>query len=348
MPTTPAQLTAAQSAAVVIKQSLNAVDVTTLTQADISLLLGDATTLLADVQAFTPAVIPSGALYSVFNNPLSPAQFQALTGQPTTIGMAFATVNQPSDIANIGKTLVRYLGGQSLANIIAPVNICTGAASKNSPGLAACAGGAYDAYFTQTGKDLVSGGFPNAVIRLAWEMNGGWFPWAANGGSGGPQGNYIPAIQQVVSTLRAVPGNRFTFMSFNPTYGDQGVGNLALYYPGDSFCDWVALDAYDTSPPPGLTGSANWNRIRNGPYGLTWLKAFAQAHSKGIAIPEWGLWSAANNSPNTWPCGGSDDPVYIENMLAWVKANNVLSSYWNQALPLSAAPQSLAAYKAAF
>lgn len=134
MPTTPAQLTAAQSAAVVIKQSLNAVDVTTLTQADISLLLGDATTLLADVQAFTPAVIPSGALYSVFNNPLSPAQFQALTGQPTTIGMAFATVNQPSDIANIGKTLVRYLGGQSLANIIAPVNICTGAASKNSPG----------------------------------------------------------------------------------------------------------------------------------------------------------------------------------------------------------------------
>jgi hypothetical protein len=148
----------------------------------------------------------------------------------------------------------------------------------------------------------------------------------------------------VDDVMRAVPGQKFQFMSFNPTYGDLGVGDLAQYYPGDVYCDIVGIDAYDTSTAPYPGAAANWQRILSGPFGLSWLHNFAGAHGKAICIPEWGLVTPGGTSP----AGGGDNPLYVTNMLAWIKANNATSSYWNNWQTLQNSPNALAAFKATF
>ena len=79
---------------------------------------------------------------------------------------------------------------------------------------------------------MVSAGQGSSIIRPGWEFNGGWFPWAANGQAAA----FVAYWQQIVTTMRSVPGQNFTF-EWNPTAGDQGVGNLANYYPGNAYVD---------------------------------------------------------------------------------------------------------------
>ncbi len=47
--------------------------------------------------------------------------------------------------------------------------------------LADGATGAYNSYFLTLAQDMVSSGQGGSIVRLGWEFNGGWFPWAANG-----------------------------------------------------------------------------------------------------------------------------------------------------------------------
>ena len=75
----------------------------------------------------------------------------------------------------------------------------------------------------------------------AGKINGGWFPWAAKNGH---TTTVIDYWRQIVTTMRSVAGANFQF-EWNPTRGDQGVGNLANYYPGDTYVDIVGLDVYD-------------------------------------------------------------------------------------------------------
>ena len=102
------------------------------------------------------------------------------------------------------------------------------------------AAGAYNSYFLQLAQDMVAGGQGSSVIRPGWEFNGGWFSWAANGQAAA----FVGFWQQIVNTMRSVPGQDFTF-EWNPTAGDEGVGNLANYYPGNAYVDYIGLDLYD-------------------------------------------------------------------------------------------------------
>ena len=321
------------------------------TQADFSTAAAAHVAELNQIQADLASLVPpppppppSGARYSVYHGNITPAAFQTLTGQPTTGVMGFGLGSNWSTIAQIGAQMAAKAKADVARFLICPVNICADSQpSHNQTQFADVANGQHDSAWNQIGKDLVAGGYPDAVIRGPWEFNGGWFPWAANDGTGKPQAAWIPANQRVVTVMRNVPGQKFTFM-WNPTYGDLGVGDLAQYYPGDAYVDLVALDAYDTSSAPYPGPSANWQRILSGPFGLSWLHNFAGAHGKALCIPEWGLVTAGGTSP----AGGGDNPLYITNMLAWIKANNVTSSYWNNWLQLQSAPNALAAFKAAF
>ena len=46
------------------------------------------------------------------------------------------------------------------------------------------ADGAYDAIFIQTANALVRYGLHDTVVRIGWEFNGNWMPWAAIEGPG--------------------------------------------------------------------------------------------------------------------------------------------------------------------
>jgi hypothetical protein len=190
--------------------------------------------------------------------------------------------------------------------------------------------GAYNSSFLQIAQDMVTAGQGSSVIRPGWEFNGGWFPWAANGQAAA----FVAYWQQIVNTMRSVPGQHFTF-EWNPTAGDQGVGNLANYYPGNAYVDDIGIDLYDQSWGTFAGIASQWNTYLTEPYGLNWLVSFAASRGKQITLPEWGLdpspssndggvVSAANSE-----VGGGDDPTFINDMAQWITQNEVYeATYW--------------------
>ena len=81
---------------------------------------------------------------------------------------------------------------------------------------------------------------------------------------------------------------------WNPTRGDLGVGDLANYYPGDAYVNYVGLDVYDVESRsyPGMF--AEFQYMETQPLGLKWLAFFSAAHGKAMVFPEWGLgWAPA-------------------------------------------------------
>ena len=195
--------------------------------------------------------------------------------------------------------------------------------NATSYSLAAGATGAYNQYFVTLAKAFVAGGQGSSIIRLGWEFNGGWFPWAANGQAA----NFTAYWQQIVNSMRSVPGANFKF-EWNPTLGDLGVGNLASYYPGNSFVDYIGSDVYDQNWADYPGAAAQFNTIKTETYGLNWLASFAAAQGKPITLPEWGLGDGPGNggaplSVANQEVAGGDDPTFVNDMSAWIKSNNV-------------------------
>lgn len=206
-----------------------------------------------------------------------------------------------------------------------------GTSNTSCAGLAQGAAGDFDADFEKVAESMVKAGFGNSVIRLGWEFNGSWFPWAAAGCAWA----FVSYYQQIVDSFRT-KSSGFKF-EWNPTIGDQnGSGNLANYYPGNAYVDYIGLDIYDIAWGNYPGASAEFAIQRNESYGLDWLKNFAASEGKPMVVPEWGLgWGtcSANGQPIEAPkvqsCGG-DDTSWINDMITWFEQNGVYeTTFWD-------------------
>ena len=210
--------------------------------------------------------------------------------------------------------------------------------------LSAAAAGEYDDQFRKLGALMVAKGQANAMLRLGWEFNGGWYPWTAKD----PEA-FKAAFRRVVGVLRSTSGQHFTIV-WNPTLGAGHTAPQALW-PGDDVVDQIGLDVYnqswrhqDTDP------QVRWQGYLTGNYGLNWLASFATAHGKPISIPEWGTGTRPDGH------GWGDDPLFIHNMAAWMRSHNVVfQSYWDftasdydATMSAGKFPQTLTAYKKEF
>jgi hypothetical protein len=202
--------------------------------------------------------------------------------------------------------------------------------------------------FTNVATALVNAGYGNAIIRLSWEFNIG----TTNQCQPDPSG-FVSDWQQVVTTMRAVPGQHFLF-EWNSVPGTY-YNIEANCYPGNNYVDLISSDPYDQSyatPLPNNTPSESatvWNTIVNDPYdGLNALAAFAAQNNKQLSFAEWGVGDKSGGY------GLGDDPNYINSLAAWVKTHNVYYiSYFNDYPSgwdtiLSDSPNSLAAFKTDF
>ena len=216
--------------------------------------------------------------------------------------------------------------------------------ASDSGKLAAGAAGAFDSYFATLSKNMVDRGLGNSVLRVGWEANGNWFPWAA----AADPSSWKAFYRRIVATMRAVPGAAYSF-DWNAASSAAGT-NLAFdaFYPGDDVVDVIGLDAYDlkwgdsTSPP-----EQRWSFTLNQFNGLVAHRDFAQAHGKPLSFPEWGLYAGGDVNG-----GGGDNPYYIDRMADWFATNNVVyQSYFNGDWGgggLSSFPDGEAAYRARF
>ena len=174
------------------------------------------------------------------------------------------------------------------------------------------AGGAYNSYFRELAEAFVSNGQGDAILRLGWEFNGGWYPWAAQRN---PEA-WVALWKQIVTTMRAVPGARFKF-DWSPTLGWQQVRSDKVY-PGDDYVDIIGLDVYNqTWNSKATTPEARWGDLMDQSYGLKWHAEFARKHGKCMSFPEWGTGTRPDGH------GGGDDPLFVRNMAAWISSHNV-------------------------
>lgn len=152
--------------------------------------------------------------------------------------------------------------------------------------------GVADSYIRSFARDVRDYGKPVLMTLFNGEFNGSW--WYAVS----PLANFwlstddfVQAWRRVVDIYRAVGATNVSWAwvvnGFPREAGQQpGIDrNLAAYYPGDAYVDWVGIDVYDVGLP-------SW---MDGPY------SFAVAHGKPVFIGEFGIrheWSSL--PPSQW------------------------------------------------
>lgn len=190
------------------------------------------------------------------------------------------------------------------------------------------ANGDFDHYFTVLAQRLVADGAADTILIPGWEMNGTTYTGRCSPDPAAWQA-YFRAI---VTTMRSVPGQRFTF-DFDPTRGLQAVPWTDCY-PGDAYVDYIGMDSYDQEP------GRSFEDFVNQPYGMAAQVAFAAAHGKPVSYPEWGLYDYG------------DDPAYVTDMLGWIATHDVAYQTLTDYCPhgffgCADNPESSAAYRAA-
>ncbi len=135
------------------------------------------------------------------------------------------------------------------------------------------------------------------------------------------------------------------------------MGNLATYYPGDAYVDYVGLDVYDVEWQTYPGEPSEFQQMVTQTYGLNWLASFSAQHNKPMVFPEWGLgWgtcSAAGQAVtgSSQVCGG-DNATFINDMSQWFSTHNVFEAtfwdYGSSSVDQGSNPDAAAALKANF
>ncbi|MFI2754050.1 glycoside hydrolase family 26 protein [Cellulomonas sp. P22] len=123
---------------------------------------------------------------------------------------------------------------------------------------AAGVAGRYDDYLHQYARDVAALGLPLA-IRFDHEMNGIWYPWSEQTGTGASingnrVGDYAATWRHVHDIFEAEGANDLVIWVWAPNIVNnlptalQGVDTLAGLYPGDAYVDWVGVSGYYRPP----------------------------------------------------------------------------------------------------
>lgn len=263
--------------------------------------------------AYQPTASP-GSVLGVYAGPANVrgvATFRSLVGQRPKYVMDFLDGSSWSTIEDPAWFTSQWAGTGYQMIWGVPILPASNAS------LAQGATGAYDSHFLTLAKALVAQGQGGSIIRLGWEFNGTWFPWSA---ASNPQA-FVDYWRQIVTTMRSVPGARFSF-EWNPTRGTAALAP-SLAWPGRAYVNIIGMDVYDLQWPSYPGPQAEWQHMLSEPYGLNWLASYAASKGKPIAFPEWGLWSSASR-------GGGDNAYFVSHMAGWIASHNVSNAiYWD-------------------
>jgi hypothetical protein len=250
------------------------------------------------------------------NGGVGDAAFGQWRGLPVTVATDYVLSTSWGDIENPS------LIPQWSANRSVTFDLSLAMWPSSGGDFADAAAGAYNSHFVTLAKNLVAAGLGGAGIRLGWEFNGTWYPWSVTTATQAAQ--FGAAWRQIVGAMQAVPGAHFSYV-WCPNSQVGGI-DPALAYPGDAYVTDIGLDIYDYNQGGSTTPTQRWNALVNDGYGLAWQAAFAKAHGKPIAFPEWGL----VDQLLTPQAGGDDDPLFIQNMFNWFGTHNTdFEDYFN-------------------
>lgn len=243
--------------------------------------------------------------------------FDDLVGHPQTIVLDFLSFDSWQSMGSTARLIARCHPSRRGRRLVLSVPLFP----KGGPDqLYEVGKGERDADFQAIARALVAHGHIDAIIRLGWEFNGGWYPWTSRG----RETDWRTAWRRAVIAMRAVEGQSFLF---DWTYALSDVESYAVEqaYPGDDVVDIIGADFYNQTwfrDEP--TEALQWRRYLEAPRGLNWLKRFAGQRGKKISLPEWGTGFRPDGH------GGGDSSAFVNNTLSWIDRANVLyHGYWN-------------------
>ena len=165
------------------------------------------------------------------------------------------------------------------------------------------------AVYQKLGQSLVNAGQSYAIVRVGWEWSTTFYSWGVQNTT---PAQYVTAFDDIVTTMRSVPGQHFLFDWCAAVGALPTNGAYTASYPGDQYVDYIGTDEYDNPV-------TSWADVLNMVTGLSYTANFAQAHDKFMSIPEWGL-------------DGYDDPTFINLMHGFIADPNnhvAYSSYFS-------------------
>jgi mannan endo-1,4-beta-mannosidase len=163
-------------------------------------------------------------------------QFAQAIGRPPNIVLYYSGWGEPFSVS-FAQTALQN-GATLLVDIDPTTTTC-----------ASIAAGEEDAFLDSYAQAVKSFGHP-VIISFGHEMNGNWYPW---GWTHTQPAVFVQAWRHIVDVFRQNGADNVTWVwtvnSVNPTEGP-----LADYWPGDSYVDWVAFDAYYYNETDTFTG----------------------------------------------------------------------------------------------
>ena len=240
--------------------------------------------------------------------------FEAFLGRPMDVVLDFLEMQTWKGMVDEAGWMSGCWKGAGHHRLVVSVPMLVG---EGSPTLQAGARGEYDGHFRALADKLATAGYADAVLRIGWEFNGGWYPWTARNDAAA----YAAYWRRIALAMRAAPGQRFRF-DWTATTVE---GPTEPAYPGDDVVDIVGLDIYNQSWPNIPIPALRWQYLLRHPAGLMWHRDFAQAHGKPRSFPEWGTGTRPDGH------GGGDDPLFVRNMLDWMHQGGRVeyACYWN-------------------
>jgi hypothetical protein len=108
------------------------------------------------------------------------------------------------------------------------------------------------------------------LIEWGTEPNGKWFSWNGkwNGGGGRGAANYIAAYRHIVEVMRDEGANNLHWIWHVNWFDEPEVKWNAFenYFPGENYCDWVALSIYGPLTPQTKDGTESFASKLNEAY----------------------------------------------------------------------------------
>lgn len=298
--TTQGQLTAAIMASTALTSSLNGVNPTTLTAAEITALTGQAHIVLAEIKAFTPAPpAPTATLtIGVSGGGMSPTTgqtaLQALGITPSTGafmsfddgggGWTSGTFSIQASMVSIAKSLATFSGIKIMAVAMYAGTGDLGWNNNTDPNMVAA----------HTSAAIAAQIAGVQKVRMGWEFQTGTQNWP------NPQptpAQYVARFIAIVNIWRSA-GYTGGFI-FNPNGGvATPLTTWAEWDPGAQYADTIAIDWYFGKQNNVEVPTANFI---SGPH-PNWndIVANAKATGRTAAVMEFGC------------TGTSDDPTQID------------------------------------
>ncbi|MEP6602582.1 MAG: glycosyl hydrolase [Spartobacteria bacterium] len=153
------------------------------------------------------------------------------------------------------------------------------------------------------------------LIEWGIEPNGNWFGWSAkwNGGAAEGPKRYVEAYRHIVDLMRAEGAENLTWV-WHVNWLDEPERKwnaFENYFPGDNYCDWVALSAYGPTTPRTRDGTESFRfkltdayprLVKIAPNKPMIIAEFGcDLHNRRVDAADWAKSALEDLFSNRWP-----------------------------------------------